>query len=104
MPRIAPTDDLRRGTVVVNIGVAHSEGVGGREGVMREKGAVYRALDRLPPQEPGDLRQGHVQSPRSLAPPARPRPAPFPGACHDDTAYGGIQWLLWLVKVLRRPR
>lgn len=33
-------------SVVVNVGVAHSEGVGGREGVMREKGAVYRALDR----------------------------------------------------------
>lgn len=32
--------------VVVNVGVAHSEGVGGREGVMREKGAVYRALDK----------------------------------------------------------
>jgi UDP-N-acetylmuramoyl-tripeptide--D-alanyl-D-alanine ligase len=31
-------------SVVVNVGVAHSEGVGGREGVMREKGAVYRAL------------------------------------------------------------
>jgi UDP-N-acetylmuramoyl-tripeptide--D-alanyl-D-alanine ligase len=30
--------------VVVNVGVAHAEGVGGREGVMREKGAVYRAL------------------------------------------------------------
>ncbi len=30
--------------VVVNVGVAHSEGVGGREGVMKEKGAVYRAL------------------------------------------------------------
>jgi UDP-N-acetylmuramoyl-tripeptide--D-alanyl-D-alanine ligase len=33
-------------SVVVNVGVAHSEGVGGREGVMREKGAVYRALDK----------------------------------------------------------
>lgn len=32
--------------VVVNVGVAHAEGVGGREGVMREKGAVYRALDK----------------------------------------------------------
>lgn len=31
-------------SVVVNVGVAHSEGVGGREGVMHEKGAVYRAL------------------------------------------------------------
>ncbi|HEY8078208.1 MAG TPA: UDP-N-acetylmuramoyl-tripeptide--D-alanyl-D-alanine ligase [Labilithrix sp.] len=31
--------------VVTNVGVAHAEGVGGREGVMREKGAVYRALD-----------------------------------------------------------
>ncbi len=31
-------------SVVVNVGVAHSEGVGGREGVMKEKGAVYRAL------------------------------------------------------------
>lgn len=30
--------------VIVNVGVAHSEGVGGREGVMKEKGAVYRAL------------------------------------------------------------
>lgn len=30
--------------VIVNVGVAHAEGVGGREGVMREKGAVYRAL------------------------------------------------------------
>lgn len=33
-------------SVVVNVGVAHAEGVGGREGVMREKGAVYRALDK----------------------------------------------------------
>ena len=32
-------------SVVVNVGVAHAEGVGGREGVMKEKGAVYRALD-----------------------------------------------------------
>lgn len=32
--------------VVVNVGVAHAEGVGGQEGVMREKGAVYRALGR----------------------------------------------------------
>ncbi len=31
-------------SVVVNVGVAHAEGVGGREGVMKEKGAVYRAL------------------------------------------------------------
>jgi UDP-N-acetylmuramoyl-tripeptide--D-alanyl-D-alanine ligase len=31
-------------SVVVNVGVAHAEGVGGREGVMQEKGAVYRAL------------------------------------------------------------
>ena len=31
-------------SVVVNVGVAHAEGVGGREGVMHEKGAVYRAL------------------------------------------------------------
>jgi UDP-N-acetylmuramoyl-tripeptide--D-alanyl-D-alanine ligase len=30
--------------VVVNVGLAHAEGVGGKEGVMREKGAVYRAL------------------------------------------------------------
>src|SRR5690606_22513703 len=30
--------------VIVNVGVAHAEGVGGREGVMREKGAIYRAL------------------------------------------------------------
>lgn len=33
-------------SVVTNVGVAHAEGVGGREGVMREKGAVYRALER----------------------------------------------------------
>jgi UDP-N-acetylmuramoyl-tripeptide--D-alanyl-D-alanine ligase len=33
-------------SVVVNVGVAHAEGVGGREGVMHEKGAVYRALDK----------------------------------------------------------
>lgn len=32
--------------VVTNVGVAHAEGVGGREGVMKEKGAVYRALER----------------------------------------------------------
>ena len=32
-------------SIVTNVGVAHSEGVGGPEGVMREKGAVYRALD-----------------------------------------------------------
>ncbi|MDF2697012.1 MAG: UDP-N-acetylmuramoylalanyl-D-glutamyl-2,6-diaminopimelate--D-alanyl-D-alanine ligase, partial [Labilithrix sp.] len=31
-------------SVVVNVGVAHAEGVGGRDGVMKEKGAVYRAL------------------------------------------------------------
>lgn len=31
-------------SIVTNIGVAHAEGVGGKEGVMREKGAVYRAL------------------------------------------------------------
>ncbi len=31
-------------SLVTNVGVAHAEGVGGREGVMREKGAVYRAL------------------------------------------------------------
>ncbi len=31
-------------SVIVNVGVAHAEGVGGREGVMTEKGAVYRAL------------------------------------------------------------
>ena len=31
-------------SVVVNVGVAHAEGVGGREGVMHEKGAVFRAL------------------------------------------------------------
>lgn len=31
-------------SVVVNVGIAHAEGVGGREGVMKEKGAVYRAL------------------------------------------------------------
>ncbi len=31
-------------SIVTNVGVAHAEGVGGREGVMREKGAVYRAL------------------------------------------------------------
>jgi len=30
--------------IVTNVGVAHAEGVGGREGVMREKGAIYRAL------------------------------------------------------------
>ena len=32
-------------SIVTNVGVAHSEGVGGIDGVMREKGAVYRALD-----------------------------------------------------------
>jgi UDP-N-acetylmuramoyl-tripeptide--D-alanyl-D-alanine ligase len=31
--------------VVTNVGVAHAEGVGGPDGVMHEKGAVYRALD-----------------------------------------------------------
>ncbi|MBX3192320.1 MAG: UDP-N-acetylmuramoyl-tripeptide--D-alanyl-D-alanine ligase [Labilithrix sp.] len=31
-------------SIVTNVGVAHAEGVGGREGVMHEKGAVYRAL------------------------------------------------------------
>lgn len=31
-------------SIVTNVGVAHAEGVGGRDGVMREKGAVYRAL------------------------------------------------------------
>ncbi len=30
--------------LVTNVGLAHAEGVGGPEGVMREKGAVYRAL------------------------------------------------------------
>ena len=30
--------------IVTNVGLAHAEGVGGLEGVMREKGAVYRAL------------------------------------------------------------
>jgi UDP-N-acetylmuramoyl-tripeptide--D-alanyl-D-alanine ligase len=30
--------------VVVNVALAHAQGVGGREGVMREKGGVYRAL------------------------------------------------------------
>jgi UDP-N-acetylmuramoyl-tripeptide--D-alanyl-D-alanine ligase len=33
--------------VVVNVGVAHAQGVGGRDGVMHEKGAVYRALDKF---------------------------------------------------------
>lgn len=32
-------------SVVTNVGVAHAEGVGGPEGIMREKGAVYRALE-----------------------------------------------------------
>jgi UDP-N-acetylmuramoyl-tripeptide--D-alanyl-D-alanine ligase len=32
-------------SIVTNVGVAHSEGVGGPDGVMHEKGAVYRALD-----------------------------------------------------------
>ncbi|MBS2018934.1 MAG: UDP-N-acetylmuramoyl-tripeptide--D-alanyl-D-alanine ligase [Deltaproteobacteria bacterium] len=31
--------------IITNVGLAHAEGVGGREGVMREKGAIYRALD-----------------------------------------------------------
>ncbi len=31
--------------LVTNVGMAHAEGVGGLEGVMREKGAVYRALE-----------------------------------------------------------
>ena len=31
-------------SVVTNVGMAHAEGVGGLEGVMVEKGAVYRAL------------------------------------------------------------
>ena len=31
--------------LVTNVGLAHAEGVGGPEGVMQEKGAVYRALD-----------------------------------------------------------
>jgi UDP-N-acetylmuramoyl-tripeptide--D-alanyl-D-alanine ligase len=31
-------------SVIVNVGVAHAEGVGGRDGVMHEKGGVYRAL------------------------------------------------------------
>jgi len=31
-------------SVVTNVGLAHAEGVGGPDGVMREKGAVYRAL------------------------------------------------------------
>lgn len=30
--------------IVTNVGVAHAEGVGGREGVLREKQAVYEAL------------------------------------------------------------
>lgn len=32
-------------SVVTNVGLAHAEGVGGPDGVMHEKGAVYRALD-----------------------------------------------------------
>ena len=32
--------------IVTNVGIAHAEGVGGADGVMREKGAVYRALTR----------------------------------------------------------
>lgn len=31
--------------IVTNVGVAHAEGVGGREGVLREKRAVYEALE-----------------------------------------------------------
>lgn len=31
--------------LVTNVGLAHAEGVGGPEGIMHEKGAVYRALD-----------------------------------------------------------
>lgn len=31
--------------IITNVGLAHAEGVGGREGVMREKGAIYRAMD-----------------------------------------------------------
>ena len=31
-------------SIVTNVGVAHAEGVGGREGVLREKRAVYEAL------------------------------------------------------------
>jgi UDP-N-acetylmuramoyl-tripeptide--D-alanyl-D-alanine ligase len=31
--------------VITNVGLAHAEGVGGPDGVMHEKGAVYRALD-----------------------------------------------------------
>jgi UDP-N-acetylmuramoyl-tripeptide--D-alanyl-D-alanine ligase len=31
--------------LVTNVGIAHAEGVGGIEGVMHEKGAVYRALE-----------------------------------------------------------
>jgi len=32
-------------SLVTNVGLAHAEGVGGIEGVMREKGAVYRSLE-----------------------------------------------------------
>jgi UDP-N-acetylmuramoyl-tripeptide--D-alanyl-D-alanine ligase len=32
-------------SIVTNVGVAHSEGVGGPDGVMHEKGALYRALE-----------------------------------------------------------
>jgi len=32
-------------SVIVNVGVAHAEGVGGREGVQREKAALYRSLE-----------------------------------------------------------
>lgn len=31
--------------LVTNVGLAHAEGVGGPEGIMQEKGAVYRALE-----------------------------------------------------------
>ncbi len=39
---IAPPDV----SVITNVGMAHAEGVGGLDGVMREKGALYRALDQ----------------------------------------------------------
>ena len=32
-------------SIVTNVGLAHAEGVGGPEGIMHEKGAVYRALE-----------------------------------------------------------
>ena len=34
-------------SVVTNVGMAHAEGVGGPDGVMHEKAALYRALDPL---------------------------------------------------------